>query len=108
MKPALGVVFMGMTIVTYLTRSLFTVMAARVRTGPFLEKVLYSIPLATLTALVVPPLLNPGRTGISLTGNPYLLAGTLTFAVSFFTRNLFLSVIFGMGFFFVLVRFLPL
>ncbi len=108
MKPALAAVFIGMTIVTFLTRSLFTVMVARVRTGPFLEKVLYSIPLATLTALVVPPLLSPGRAGISLANNPYLLAGALTFVVSFFTRNLFLSVLCGIGLFLVLLHYLPL
>ncbi len=108
MRMDLVLIFLGMTAVTYLTRSLFTVMVARVRTGPFTESVLSTIPLATLTALITPGLLNPGGNGVVILANPFLLAGVYILVFSFLTRNLLLSVLTGIGLFMLLSQFLPL
>lgn len=93
---------LAMTAVTYLCRSLFTISVSSIRISAWWEHYLTFIPFAVLTALVTPYLLLPGP-GVKLSLiNPYSLAGTVTFLVSWRTRNLIISVAGGMVLFWVL------
>jgi len=93
---------LGMTMVTWLCRALFTLSVSRIRVTPWWERYLTFIPFAVLTALVAPYLFFPGTEGKLSLVNPHILAGAGTFFLSWRTRNLILSVAGGMGVFFLL------
>ena len=102
MRTELILACLAMTAVTCLCRALFTVSVSRVQISPWWENYLTFIPFAVLTALVTPYLLLPGPgMKVSLI-NPYILAGVVTFIVSYRTRNLIISVVTGMGVYLVL------
>ncbi|GBE14954.1 MAG TPA: AzlD domain-containing protein [Proteobacteria bacterium] len=107
MRHELVIAFAGMTLATYLTRSLFTVLVAKVRISPFWERVLSHVPLAVLTAFVVPYLFASTGEGTSAL-SPYLLAGAATLFLSYRTRNILLSAASGIVLFMILVRLFPL
>ncbi|UCF31095.1 MAG: AzlD domain-containing protein [bacterium] len=97
----------GMTLVTYLTRSLFTVFISEVRIPPFWNRALSFVPLAVLTALVSPYLAAPSGPGpLISTLNPYLIAGCVTLLLARWSRNLLVSAITGTALFLILTRFL--
>ena len=93
---------LAMTAVTYLCRALFTVSVARIRISPWLEHYLTFIPFAVLTALVTPYILMPGPENRFSLLNPWILAGAVTFFLSFRTRNLIVSVGGGIAVFWIL------
>lgn len=61
--------------------------------------VLELIPVAVLAALVIPRLFVPDGSGVQVFGNVYLLTGILACIVAWWSRNLLLTIILGMGFF---------
>lgn len=98
----LAVLFM--TVVTYASRLLpFLFLKGKTVQG-FTKEFIELVPVALLAALVIPELLIPGGTFSGLK-NPYLWTGILTFLFAKKIPNLFLSVIFGMVFFWGLTRF---
>lgn len=90
MRGSLLVTFLGMGLATYLTRATLTVTVPRGGLPPFWERFLEAIPLAALTALVVPALWPPSGTAV---GSPWpALAGAVaTLALIRATRNLIVA-----------------
>ena len=91
-----------MTAVTYLCRVLLTVSVSRLSISPWWERFLTFIPFAVLTALVTPYLLLPAPGSELSLVNPWVLAGSVTFILSYRTRNLIVSVGLGIVVFWVL------
>ena len=102
MRVEILVACLAMTAVTYLCRALFTVSVSRVRISSWWEHYLTFIPFAVLTALVTPYLLLPAPEGEFSLVNPWVLAGAVTFFISYRTRNLIVSVSVGVGVFWIL------
>jgi branched-subunit amino acid transport protein len=106
MRVELMIAFAGMTLVTYLTRSLFTVFISGVRIVPFWSRTLEFVPLAVLTALVAPFLLVPDAPYVTIL-NPYPIAGIVTLLLAHRSRNLLVSAVTGTALFLVLIRIFP-
>ena len=95
-KQNLALVILSMTLVTYLPRALPLVLLTRRSLPPWLTCWLSYVPVAVISALLAPALLDGGP-AISLPGsNPYLLAAVPTFLVALCTKSLFGSVVAGM------------
>jgi len=88
----------GMGLVTYLPRMLpATILSKRKIPDLFVEFLSY-VPTAVLAALFFPGVLiveNKLNIGIS---NPLFIAALLTFPVAYKTKNMFATVLLGMGF----------
>ena len=87
---------------TFLTRLSFIALAGRWDAPPLFRSALRFVPVAILTAIVVPELvMHTGTFDFSLT-NPRLLAGVLAILVAWRTRNTVLTIVIGMTAFWVL------
>jgi len=92
--------WLTMIIVGFLTfgiRLSFIVILDRWETPPILQRALRFVPIAVLTAIIVPELVMPGGTlNISFT-NLRLLAGIVAMLVAWKTKNIVWTIIAGMG-----------
>jgi len=102
MRTELILAYAAMTAATYFSRSFLTVSVSRIRLTPARQRSLSFLPFAVLTAMVTPYLLLPGNSPSVSLSNPWILAGGLTFFISYRTRNLILSVGSGIAAFFIL------
>jgi branched-subunit amino acid transport protein len=83
----------GMAILTLAIRSSFLVFGQTLQFPAWLERALHYVPVAVLTALVLPMALAPqGRIELSA-GNPYLLGALVSSLVAFYTRNTLLALL---------------
>ncbi|MDF2569843.1 MAG: hypothetical protein K0R55_1447 [Sporomusa sp.] len=95
MRSEIMLIIVGMAAVTFFTR--FGSLALLQKTGlpTWFERWLKHVPIAILTALIVPSLLLPqGQIDFSL-NNHYLLAGVLAAIVAYTCRNAILTM--GLG-----------
>lgn len=89
---------------TYTLRLSLIGLAGRVSLPPLVERALRYVPVAALTALVVPDLVG-GATGWGLLAhNPRLWAGVVAALVAWRTRNVLLTVVAGMAVLWLLLR----
>ena len=102
MRIELILAFGAMTAATLFSRALLTVSVSKAQVSPFLERCMSYIPYAVLSALVTPYLIFPGNAERLSLINPWTIAGGLTLAVSYRTKNLILSVSIGIVVFFIL------
>jgi branched-subunit amino acid transport protein len=87
---------------TFLTRLSFIALAGRWDAPPLFRSALRFVPVAILTAIVLPELvMHTGKVDFSLT-NPRLLAGALAILVAWRTKNTVLTIVIGMTAFWVL------
>lgn len=93
---ALILVIMGMAIVTYIPRMVPMVYLSDREIPSWLNEWLGYIPVTVLAALLF-PILFKNEDKIRLTDNPYLLAAIPTFIIGFYTKNIFVTVLVGMG-----------
>jgi branched-subunit amino acid transport protein len=102
MEVNIWVVMAVVGALTFLTRLSFIALAGRWDAPPLFRSALRFVPVAILTAIVVPELvMHTGTLDLSLT-NPRLLAGTLAILVAWRTRNTVLTIVVGMTAFWVL------
>jgi branched-subunit amino acid transport protein len=95
-STALGLIIVGMGLVTYAIRLSLIVLMGRIRVPSIVERALRFVPPAVLSAIIVPELLRPaGMLKLSLE-NPRLLAGMLAALVVWRTKNVFLAIAVGM------------
>lgn len=92
---ALIFLFLGMFAVTYLPRVLPLTILSRVTLPRFIIDVLAYIPLAILSALLVPSLIMSGGEIDLSFDNHLLIAGILTAGLAVFTKKLVLIVVSG-------------
>ncbi|HHT46228.1 MAG TPA: AzlD domain-containing protein [Firmicutes bacterium] len=87
-----------MAAVTYLPRFLPLFFLSRRKLAPLLEIWLSYVPAAVLASLLGPALLMPeGKLTIQITENIYFWAALPSFVVAICTRNMFITVLVGMG-----------
>jgi branched-subunit amino acid transport protein len=84
-------------LLTFGTRLSFIALAGRVEMPEWFQRTLRFVPVAALSAILTPELLQPkGQLDISL-GNLRLLAGVLAIGVAWRTKNVFLTIGAGMA-----------
>ncbi len=84
-------------LLTFGTRLSFIALAGRVEMPEWFRRTLRFVPVAALTAILTPELVQPkGHLDISL-GNLRLLAGALAIVVAWRTKNVFLTIGVGMA-----------
>jgi branched-subunit amino acid transport protein len=87
---------------TFLTRLSFIALAGRWDAPPLFRAALRFVPVAVLTAIILPELvMHTGTLDLSPT-NPRLLAGLIAIFVAWRTRNTVLTIMIGMVAFWVL------
>jgi branched-subunit amino acid transport protein len=91
-------VILGMAAVTYATRASLLLAGGRVRLPPRLEQALRYLPVALLTAIVVPALLVRNDALALTWRNDYLWAGIVCIVVAWRTKNVLWTVLTGLLF----------
>jgi len=96
-----AIIIFGMFLVTFGVRYGSLVITQQIALSPAFMRALRYVPVAVLTALTIPFLVYR-ENGLDLSlQNPYWGAGILTIVCSALTTNLILTIIVGMGAFFV-------
>ena len=102
MEVTIWAVMVAIGALTFLTRLSFIALAGRWDAPPLFRSALRFVPVAILTAIIVPELvMHTGTLDLAPT-NPRLLAGVLAIFVAWRTRNTVLTIVIGMTAFWVL------
>lgn len=92
----------GMASVTFAVRYPVLALLSRMTLPPWALSMLRYVPVAVLTAIVVPAILAPdGQTVLVGVGNAHLYAGIAAGVIAWRTRNLLATIGLGMLIFFV-------
>ena len=87
----------GMGVVTFLIRLSFIELSQYLKLSDAVYRALRYVPVAVLSAIILPEMLQPGgELDLSL-GNARLLAGLLAMGVAWWTENVIWTVLAGMG-----------
>lgn len=81
---------------TFSMRFSFIALAHRLQLPELLQRALRFIPIAALSAIIVPELVLRGNTVAPLIGNARLIAGALAIIVAWVSRNILLTIASGM------------
>ena len=98
----------GLGILTFLTRFSFIVLLERWQAPEIVQRALRFVPIAVLTAIVVPELVQPNDVLDLRPYNPRLLAGLVATLVAWKTKNVILTIAAGMAVFWLLQLVFPL
>ena len=90
------ILIIGMATVTFLARYPLLVIVGRIDLPRNVFNALKYVPVAVLTAIIVPAALLPDGTLDLSPANAYLYAGIISVVISWRTRNLLLTIIGGM------------
>jgi branched-subunit amino acid transport protein len=104
-----AVMILGMALINLVIRWPVYLFANHFRFPPIIERALAFVPVAVLTAIIVPTVLFPGDgTTLDLSWrNPSLLAALVACAVSYLAKNLFATIGAGVVAFLLLRWLLP-
>lgn len=95
-------IFLVLGALTFLTRFVFIALWGRLRLPAWVQRALNFVPVAVLSAIILPELmLNEGHLNLAL-DNPRLLAGAAAVLVAYRTRSILLTILAGMAVFWVL------
>ena len=98
----LWLAMIGLGILTFLIRFSFIALLERWQTPPLVQRALRFVPVAVLTAIIIPELvLHDGQFNPDLL-NPRLLAGMVAVLVAWKTKNVILTIVVGMIVFWLL------
>lgn len=93
---------LGMATITFAIRYTLFAVGDRVRFSPLVKQGLGYVPVAVLTAIIVPAMLMPNGEGLQLTlDNAYLVGGIVAALIAAFSRNLLLTIFGSMLVFFL-------
>lgn len=95
-------VILVLGVLTYLTRLSFIALWGRLRMPEKVQRALYFVPVAVLSAMITPELMTVQQPSSFSLVNPRLLAGVLAVVVAYRTRNVFLTILAGMVMFWLL------
>ncbi|TDP00015.1 AzlD domain-containing protein [Marinomonas balearica] len=99
-SSSLLVTVLGMFCVTYFIRVGLFITAQKATMPVWLESALKYVPVAVLTAIIMPMMvLQSGQLAVSLE-NPWLLGGLVSFFVGLVIKNQLLTIVFGVFAFF--------
>ncbi len=87
----------GMGLITYAIRLTPILLLERFELSPALRQALKFVPVAVLTAIIVPELVMPGGAVDVSLGNGRLLAGLLAILVAWRTKNVLWTIAVGMA-----------
>lgn len=88
-------------LVTYATRLSFILLLDRIQVPDWFRRVLRFVPVAVLSAIVLPELTSPDGS-LSLTWrNPQMAAGAVAILVAWRTKNMLLTILAGMAALFI-------
>lgn len=91
----------GMALITFAIRYGLFAIGHRVRFNPWVSEALTYVPVAVLTAIVVPAMFMPDGQALDVSlGNAYLIAGLAAIVIAARWRNLLATIAGGMLFFF--------
>ena len=94
---ALWLILLCIGILTYATRLSFILLFGRVEVPVFLQHALRFVPIAVLSAIILPALLINGNTLYLSLHNTRLIAGVVAIVVAWRTKNILLTIIVGMA-----------
>jgi branched-subunit amino acid transport protein len=105
----IAVMILGMALINLAIRWPVYLFANHFRFPPIIERALAFVPVAVLTAIIVPTVLYPGDGQVLDISwrNPALLASLVAVAVSYFSKNLFATIGAGVVAFLILRWLLP-
>ncbi|MCL4252023.1 MAG: AzlD domain-containing protein [Anaerolineae bacterium] len=89
----------GMTVVTFGVRYPVLALVGRLQLPQPVIRALRYVPVAVLTAIIVPELLIRDGSWQVNPSNAYLVAGIVSALISWRTKNLLLTIVVGMGVF---------
>ncbi len=98
------VIFLS-AVVTFGLRYMPMIFLENQRLAPWLERALRYVPAATLAGLVFPALLLQNNKLVLSLNNDRLIAGLLAAIVAYYTRNVLVTIIFGLVVLWILQRF---
>ncbi len=91
----------GMMAVTFFLRYIMLPLSGRIEFPAVVATALRYVPVAVLSAIIFPSVFMPGSGPVDLSLDNSWLAGALVaFLVGWFSKNLLLTIVSGMGFFF--------
>ena len=91
----------GMALVTFLIRYPMLALVGRVTLPQPVIRALHYVPVAVLTAIIIPTMIMPQNEVDFTPANAYLAAGVFSAIIAWRTKNLLLTIGLGMGFFLV-------
>ena len=103
----LWLAMIGLGLLTFLTRLSFIALLHRWQAPLIVRRALRFVPVAVLTAIIIPELVLPNGVLDIQPANPRLLAGLLAAFVAWKTRNVIWTILAGMAFFWLLQFLLP-
>ena len=84
-------------LLTLATRLSFILLLERIRVPEWFRRGLRFVPVAVLSAIILPELTSPTGSLFLSWRNPQLLAGVVAILVAWKTRNVLLTIVVGMG-----------
>ena len=84
-------------LLTFATRLSFILLLHRIRVPEWFRRGLRFVPVAVLSAIILPELTKPDGTLFLSWRNPQLLAGAVAILVAWRTKNVILTIIAGMA-----------
>jgi branched-subunit amino acid transport protein len=84
-------------LLTFATRLSFILLLHRIRVPEWFRRGLRFVPVAVLSAIILPELTRPDGTLFLSWRNPQLLAGAVAILVAWRTKNVILTIIAGMA-----------
>ncbi len=93
MNDFLWAAILGMFVATYVVRASFIVFGQKLRFPPAVVQALGHVPVAVLTAIVVPEAIMPGGHLDVSPGNSYLVGTLVAGLVAWKTRNILTAVL---------------
>jgi branched chain amino acid efflux pump len=84
-------------LLTFATRLSFILLLERVRVSEWFRRGLRFVPVAVLSAIILPELTSPNGSLFLSWRNPQLLAGAVAILVAWRTRNVLLTIAVGMA-----------
>jgi len=98
----IALMIVGMALINLAIRWPVFLFADHVRFPPLVERALAFVPVAVLTAIIVPAVLYPGPGDIQMTWrNPYLVGAVVAAVVSWRWKKLMPTILVGMAMFFL-------
>lgn len=94
-----ALLILGMMTVTFGVRYVPLLIVGRVELPDHVIRALRFVPVAVLTAIIVPAMLMPQGDIDLRPANAYLVAGIVAGLIGWRTKNLLLTIVLGMGFF---------
>ena len=92
----------GMALITFGIRYGLFAVGHRVRFNPLVSRALTYVPVAVLTAIIIPAMLMPGEDGLQLTWrNAYLVGGLAAIVIAAVSRNLLATIFASLLLFFL-------